>query len=149
MTTEKKKILCPVDFSAGSAKALDKARELSKAMDADVELLHAYQLPVMALPDGAVTVSPTYVAELLDRAQQALNQYRDELAQAGVNATTKLLEGNPAQVITDRAQEVGAPMIVMGTHGRSGFKRFLLGSVTERVVRTATTPVLTVHLSEA
>jgi len=149
MTSAKKMILCPVDFSKGSASAVEKARELSLAMGADVELLHAYQLPVMALPDGAVTVSPAYVAEMLDRAQQALNAHRDELAVAGVHATTKLLEGNPATVITDRAQELGTPMIIMGTHGRSGFRRFLLGSVSERVVRTATTPVLTVHLPEA
>ena len=54
-----------------------------------------------------------------------------------------------ATVITDRAKELGTPMIIMGTHGRSGFRRFLLGSVSERVVRTATTPVLTVHLPEA
>ncbi len=149
MTSAKKKILCPVDFSEGSARAVNKANELAKAMSADVELLHAYQLPVMALPDGAVTVSPAYVAEMLDRAQQALDKYRDELAVAGVHATTKLLEGNPAAVIADRAKELATPMIVMGTHGRSGFKRFLLGSVTERVVRTAASPVLTVHLPEA
>ena len=49
-STAKKKILCPVDFSEGSARAVDKARELSAALGADVELLHAYQLPVMALP---------------------------------------------------------------------------------------------------
>lgn len=149
MTSAKKKILCPVDFSKGSASAVDKAKELAQAMSADVELLHAYQLPVMALPDGAVTVSPAYVAEMLDRAQQALNKHRDELSIAGVHATTKLLEGNPAMVISDRAKELATPMIVMGTHGRSGFKRFLLGSVSERVVRTATSPVLTVHLPEA
>ena len=149
MTNAKKKILCPVDFSAGSNRAVEKAKELSRALGADVELLHAYQLPVMALPDGAVTVTPTYVADLLDRAQQALNKYRDELSAAGVHASTKLLEGNAPQVITERAQEIDSPMIVMGTHGNSGFKRFLLGSVSERVVRMATTPVLTVHLPEA
>lgn len=149
MTNAKKKILCPVDFSEGSASAVEKAKELSRALGTEVELLHAYQLPVMALPDGAVTVTPTYVADLLDRAQKALNKYRDELSVAGVHANTKLLEGNPAQVITERAKELETPMIVMGTHGRSGFKRFLLGSVTERVVRMATSPVLTVHLPEA
>lgn len=142
------KILCPVDFSKGSEQAVAKAQELAKALSAEVELLHAYQLPVLALPDSAITVSPTYVAELTDRAQAALKKYRDELSIAGVHAHTKLLEGNPAQVITDRAAEINAAMIVMGTHGRGGFRRFLLGSVAERVVRTATVPVLSVHLPE-
>ncbi len=149
MITANKKILCPVDFSHGSARAVEKARELSCALSADVELLHAYQLPVMALPDGAVTVSPTFVSDMLERAQSELNKHRDELTQAGVNVTTKLLEGSPAEVIAERARELDTPMIVMGTHGRGGFRRFLLGSVAERVVRTAVSPVLTVHLPEA
>jgi nucleotide-binding universal stress UspA family protein len=145
----KKKILCPVDFSDGSARAVDKARELSSALATDVELLHAYQLPVMALPDGAVTVSPTFIADMLDRAQKELNKHRDELEQSGVHASTKLVEGSPAEVIAERAKELDTPMIVMGTHGRGGFRRFLLGSVAERVVRTSSSPVLTVHLPEA
>lgn len=145
----KKKILCPVDFSEGSARAVEKARELSCALSTDVELLHAYQLPVMALPDGAVTVSPTFVADMLERAQRELDKHRDELSQSGVNVTTKLLEGSPAEVIAERAKELDTPMIVMGTHGRGGFRRFLLGSVAERVVRTSVSPVLTVHLPEA
>lgn len=143
-----KKILCPVDFSKGSEQALAKAEELARALGAEVELMHAYQLPVLALPDSTVTVSPTFVADMTDRAQRALNKHRDDLAQHSVHAHTKLVEGNPAEAVVRRAGEIGADMIVMGTHGRSGFKRFLLGSTCERVVRTSTVPVLTVHLPE-
>ncbi len=110
--------------------------------------MYAYQLPVLALPDSTVTVSPTFVADMTDRAQRALDSHREELAQRGVVASTKLLEGNPAETVVAHAKDMGAEMIVMGTHGRSGFKRFLLGSTVERVVRTSTLPVLTVHLQE-
>lgn len=143
-----KHILVPVDFSNGSARAIEQAAMLAQALGADIELLHAYQLPVLALPDSSVTVSPTYVADLTDRAQRELNRHRDNLLAQGVSATTKLLEGNPADAIVQRAESLPAMMLVLGTHGRSGFKRFLLGSTAERVVRTATVPVLTVHLPE-
>jgi nucleotide-binding universal stress UspA family protein len=143
-----KKILCPVDFSQGSNQAVEKAEELAKALGAEVELLHAYQLPVLALPDAPVTVSPTFVADLTDRAEKLMRQAAEPLRGRGLAVATKLLEGNPAETIVGRARELGASMIVMGTHGRSGFRRFLLGSTAERVVRTSTIPVLTVHLAE-
>lgn len=143
-----KKILCPVDFSPGSEHAVTKASELASALGAELELMHAYQLPVLALPDSSITVSPTYVAELTTRAQQELDKHVEGLKQKGITASTRLTEGNPAEAIVERAKEIDATMIVMGTHGRSGFRRFLLGSTAERVVRTATVPVLTVHLAE-
>ncbi len=146
--TSATKILCPVDFSQGSEKAVEKALELAKATGAEIELLHVYSLPVLALPDAAVTVSPTYVAELTNRAQKALDEHQARLTAAGVSSHVKLLEGSPANAIVDHAKSIGAYMIIMGTHGRSGFRRFLLGSVAERVVRMAETPVLTVHLPE-
>ncbi|HVZ35299.1 MAG TPA: universal stress protein [Polyangiaceae bacterium] len=148
MTTQDKHILVAVDFSKGSDRAVAQAELLASALGAQIELFHAYQLPVLALPDSSVTVSPTYVADLTDRAQHELNRHRDLLASHGVKATTKLLEGNPADTIVERGQALNALMIVLGTHGRSGFRRFLLGSTAERVVRMATIPVLTVHLPE-
>lgn len=143
-----KKILVPVDFSTGSERAVEKAAELATLLDASVELMHVYQLPVFALPDSSITVSPTYIADLTDRAQQALDKYRDELSSRGLPALTKLVEGMPAQAIVDHANEIDAEMIVMGTHGHGGFKRFLLGSTAERVVRMASVPVLSVHLPQ-
>ncbi len=143
-----KKILCPVDFSTGSEQALAKAEELAKAMQAEVELFHAYQLPVMALPDAPVTVSPTFITNLTNSAQGALDLLRDSVRGRGVAVTTVLRQGQPAEAIVERAQEIHAELIVIGTHGRSGFRRFLLGSTAERVVRTATVPVLSVHVPE-
>jgi nucleotide-binding universal stress UspA family protein len=143
-----KQILVPVDFSKGSDRAVAQAEQLATALGAQLELFHAYQLPVFALPDSSVTVSPTFVADLTDRAQKELNRHRDALEARGIKATVKLLEGNPADAIVERAEAIHAAMIVLGTHGRSGFRRFLLGSTVERVVRMATVPVLTVHLPE-
>jgi nucleotide-binding universal stress UspA family protein len=143
-----KHILVPVDFSKGSERAIEQAETLAAALGASLELFHAYQLPVLALPDSSVTVSPTYVADLTNRAQGELDRHRDNLRARGVNVTTKLTEGNPADAIVQRAESLPAMMVVLGTHGRGGFRRFLLGSTAERVVRTATVPVMTVHLSE-
>lgn len=141
-----KKILVPVDFSVGSEQAVSKAAELAHVMGASIELIHVYQLPVFALPDSSVTVSPTYVADLTERAEKELQKHASVLSADGLSTTTKLVEGTPAQAIVDHASEISAEMIVMGTHGHSGFKRFLLGSTAERVVRMATVPVLSVHL---
>jgi nucleotide-binding universal stress UspA family protein len=141
-------ILVPVDFSKGSDRAVAQAEQLAVALGTQIELFHAYQLPVFALPDSTVTVSPTYVGDLTERAQNELNRHRELLHGRGVGVTTKLLEGNPADAIVERAEQLHASMIVLGTHGRSGFRRFLLGSTAERVVRMATVPVLTVHLPE-
>ena len=143
-----KHILVPVDFSKGSDRAVAQAESLALALGADLELFHAYQLPVLALPDASVSVSPTYVADLTQRAQRELEKYRVDIESRGVPVHVKLLEGNPADAILERAQALQALMIVLGTHGRGGFRRFLLGSTAERVVRTATVPVLTVHLPE-
>jgi nucleotide-binding universal stress UspA family protein len=143
-----KTILVPVDFSKGSNRAVAQAEQLAVALGTQIELFHAYQLPVFALPDSTVTISPTYVNDLTERAQRELDRHRELLLGRGLGVTTKLVEGNPADAIVERAGQLHATMIVLGTHGRSGFRRFLLGSTAERVVRMATTPVLTVHLPE-
>jgi universal stress protein A len=143
-----RKIVCPVDFSAGSERALEKAEELARALGAEIELLHVYQLPVLALPEAPVTVSPTFVADLTDRAERALKPLAEKIRAHGLTVGTRLMEGHPAEVITSRARDLEASMIVMGTHGKSGFRRFLLGSTAERVVRMATVPVLTVHVGD-
>ncbi len=148
-TNGTKTILCPVDFSPGSEHAIKQAEEIARALGAKLELVHAYQLPVLALPDSSVTVSPTFVADLTTRAQVELDKHKDALVERGIDASARVLEGPPAETIVETAKQAHAYMIVMGTHGRSGFRRFLLGSTAERVVRLATVPVLTVHLPEA
>lgn len=143
-----KKILCPVDFSKGSEEAIAKAEELALALGAELELFHAYQLPLVALPDSSVMLSPTFITDMTQRAERELERHRAEVAADGVVVSTQLSEGDASHAIVERARTTGAAMIVMGTHGRGGFRRFLLGSTAQRVLRTASVPVLTVHLPD-
>lgn len=141
-----RRILCPVDFSETSDYALKYALELGQRFGAEVHLVHAYQLPVYAMPDGALVAGPEAVASLTDKLQKDLTALGKR--HEGVTKT-HLLEGVPHREIDDLAKKLPADIIVMGTHGRSGLARVLIGSVAERVVRTAPCPVLTVHVPEA
>lgn len=142
------RILVPVDFSAPSEHAASYAIDLAKEVGADVELVHVYSLPVYALPDGGVMVGPEYAARVSSAAQTSLDDCVARFADRGVSVTGHLAEGSPHEEITRRAEETEADLIVMGTHGHAGMRHFLLGSVTERVVRSATVPVLTVRHPE-
>jgi nucleotide-binding universal stress UspA family protein len=143
-----KKILCPVDFSTGSMRALDKARDLALALGAELEVLHVYQVPVFGLPQAEAMITPSLKAEIAEKTERLLTSLKETVDRPGLTVTTKLIEGYPAEAIVERARELNAEMVVMSTHGRTGFRRFLLGSITERVVRMASVPVLTVHTSE-
>jgi nucleotide-binding universal stress UspA family protein len=151
----RKVILCPVDFSKGSDRALEQAAILANAIGASVELLHVYHLPTLALADGMVSMSaglvaapPESIAKRTAEAQDVLDMHRDQLASRGIRTSTHLIEGNPINRIVERAKQLHACMLVLGTHGHSGFKRFVLGSTAEQVVRQAGVPVLTVPLAE-
>jgi nucleotide-binding universal stress UspA family protein len=139
-------ILCPVDFSPASDNAFAYARELAAKLDARIELLHVFQLPIYALPDGAVMVGPDYTVRLTTELQAALVKLAS--VEKKVPVETHLLEGLPYQEITRMASELHADLIVMGTHGRTGVKHLLLGSVAERVVRTSPVPVISVPTRE-
>jgi nucleotide-binding universal stress UspA family protein len=141
-----KRIVCPLDFSEGSDAALATAAELALRLDAELDLIHVYDLPSLpsrGLPSGA---RATYIASILEHAQAALETSRARMAKRGVRVVTHLLEGERAQSIVSHADKVHAALLVFGTHGRTGFQHFMLGSVAERVVRTATVPVITVRL---
>jgi nucleotide-binding universal stress UspA family protein len=148
MMSSTKGILVPVDFSKGSEQAVAKAAELARALGAPLHLLHVYQVPVLALPDAAVMASPTFIADLTSRAYAELQTHQQRLVSQGLKVEIEITEGVAASTIVEKANKLDVAMIVMGTHGRSGFQRFLLGSTAERVVRTSTKPVLTVHLDE-
>lgn len=142
---EIKRILCPVDFSETSEHALRYAIDLASRLGADVRIAHAYQLPTYALPDGALLARPDFVKELTTELQKQLDDLIHRYGGHGVDLRGKITEGLAFQEINRIAEEDGADLIVMGTHGRTGMKHLLLGSVAERVVRTAKVPVLTVR----
>jgi len=143
-----KTILVPTDFGPSSDHALAYALELAKALAAEVVLLHTYELPIIGFPDGAIVATPEMATRLGEAAESGMKAALAAHANAGVPLRSVIKQGVSWQTIVDYAQEIGAGMIVMGTHGRRGLPRALLGSVAEKVVRTATCPVLSVHAGD-
>jgi nucleotide-binding universal stress UspA family protein len=140
-----KHILCPIDFSDTSIRALTYATAFAAWYEAQLEVLHA----VPAFEDSLVPEQSSRISEPASPVSRdaILTEMRRSIE--SVNATKlnpKVLaqEGRAHELIVHRASAQPADVIVMGTHGRSGFNRLLLGSVTEKVLRTATCPVLTV-----
>ncbi len=139
-------ILCPIDFSPGSSAATTYAVELGTRLGATIHLLHVYPLPMLAAPDGGLMVTPEAVAHLSEEAARATRRIAAEWKAKGAAVETHVSDGSPHVEIVRTAESLPADLIVMGTHGRSGLAHLLLGSVTEKVVRTSTIPVLTVRL---
>lgn len=133
-------ILCPTDFSPGSAAAFAQACELARDCDARLVVLHAFG-PVVPIGDEGVLISNN-IEELWATARQQLDAIRPPAAD--IRMERVLRDGPSTETILAVADEMKADLIVMGTHGRSGFRRLLLGSVTEDVLRRAACPVLTV-----
>lgn len=140
-----KHILAAVDFSDTSERALEYAVGLAKAMKAKVTVAHVYDLPVYGFPSGALVATPEMATKIMTGAQEATENLCKAHAGEGVALTPVVREGTPWQEVHAIAKEVGADLIVIGTHGRTGFAHALLGSVAEKIIRTATRPVLTIH----
>jgi nucleotide-binding universal stress UspA family protein len=145
------KLLVPTDFSPSADAAATLAVSIAKAFDAEVIVLHVLDLaPIMAAWSTPVVAGdqlpPGLAAELLDRMRNeaAVRLLRE--ADRYPRARTLAVEGAPRTTIVDWAKELRADLIVMGTQGRSGLDRVLLGSVAEHVIRHSDVPVLTVRL---
>ena len=145
--TRIRRILAPTDFSPVSTRAVARAVLLARANKAELILTHVLAPIVPIAGDGYIP--PTTYAELEDAARRAARRRLDaalaRATKAGVRATGLLLNGVAADEITLAAKKRRADLIVMGTHGRSGFSRFLLGSVAKRVLTQAPCAVLTVR----
>jgi nucleotide-binding universal stress UspA family protein len=144
-------ILVPTDFSEGSGAALAYAQTLAQAFGARIELVHAWAAPPYIPAEAIVDAGQGAQALSVLAAQHAQQQMQELLAQrgglSGASVTTRA--GDPTHVILELAEAKQADLIVMGTHGRSGLSHLLMGSVTEKVVRRATCPVLTVRMPES
>ena len=138
-------ILVPTDFSETSDKALDFAIELAQKFEAQVTVMHAYEIPVVGFPDGALIATAEVAGRIADASRAALDRTVETHRGRGVPLDALLREGVAWEEIDSVADELDADMIVIGTHGRRGLARALLGSVAENVVRTAHRPVLTIH----
>jgi nucleotide-binding universal stress UspA family protein len=145
--TEIRRIVCPIDFSEFSRRALDYAMAIARWYDAQVLALHVHAVPIpTALAPGApVIVAPILMSDI-DREQltRELAIFVDGERARGVRVDTRVLEGTAWREIVAEASAARADLLVLGTHGRSGFERLLLGSVAEKILRTAPCPVLTV-----
>ena len=152
-------ILVPLDGSALSEQALAMAQHLARASDTSLHLLHIISMrpeldALYSSGDESMTILEMArdAARRLREAQTArgkayLEGLAVQLQQAGLHVTTALREGAADEHIVAYAQEHAIDLIVMSTHGYSGFKRFFLGSVTDRVIRAGQTPVLVLPAS--
>lgn len=139
-----KNILAPLDFSACSKGAFEAAIAWAKHFAATVHVLHAYHVPPIVLPDGGFALSQELNAKIDAASQTALRVYLEQYASTGVTLKAHVHQAEPLEAILDVAEEVDADLIVMGTHGRSGVSRALLGSVAQKVLRASPVPVLIV-----
>lgn len=140
------RILCPVDFSDCSKRALDHAVALATWYDARVTMFHVCApVPIFAYATGAPMMRSSLVSgEDQNDVRRAMERFASKAAAIPVPIDIELGEGNAATEIVAKAEAVRSDLIVLGTHGRSGFERLMLGSVTEKVLRKAGSPVLTV-----
>jgi nucleotide-binding universal stress UspA family protein len=138
-----KHILVPTDFGKASAAALELAVTMARAFDAKLTLLHVWELPVYPYMD--FMLNSAVISEVEDAATKGLAQAYETLRKNFPAAQSKLKTGLPWQSVLEAVSELGADLVIMGTHGRHGLSRLTLGSVAERVVRMSSVPVLTVH----
>jgi nucleotide-binding universal stress UspA family protein len=138
------RILVPVDFSENSASVIEWAAHLAEEHGSRVILFHAYHLPVEFQQLEGAYLPPDFWANVKAEAEQTLRRYQDELEQRGIEVEGVVREGYAATAIVDEATSQQVDLIVIGTHGLSGLKHMLLGSIAERVVQKAPCPVLTV-----
>jgi nucleotide-binding universal stress UspA family protein len=142
-----KKILCPTDFSDPSYLAIKAGVEIAQHSNSQLIVLHiAEPLPVMYTAHGPLDFNTAEVeAEKRVFVGEKLDQILENEIPAGVTALSKIDMGDPAGGIVSAAAQEKVDLIVMATHGLSGWRRFLLGSVTEKVVRNAACPILTIR----
>lgn len=141
------RILVPTDGSAGVERAIEQAAALAAVHGAEVHSV--YVLNTANFASLPMETSWEGVSDMLrEDGEEALERVRNIVEGYDVPIRTHLIEGSPAREIVDFATEEGCDLIVMGTHGRGGIDRLLLGSVAERVVRGSPVPVLTVRVRE-
>ena len=144
MPIDVRRILVPVDFSEHARPVLEWAAHLGDEHASRVLLLHVYHLPVEFQQLEGAYLPPDFWANVKNEAEQQLAGYAEELRGRGLEVEALVREGYPATVIIEEAETQSVDLIVIGTHGHTGLKHLLLGSIAERVVQKAPCPVLTV-----
>jgi len=137
-----KHILVPTDFSEYADQALNDAIQLAQQLQAHITLLHIIDTAPLGVVEGATMLPPSYWQELETDIEQIMEESLKRLHDVGLQGETVIVHGVPFQTIVDTAEDKGADVIIMGTHGRTGLPHALIGSVAEKVVRLAPCPVL-------
>lgn len=137
-------ILLPTDGSDGTETALAHAEAIGMAFDATVHVLFVADTN----RDSVIRLAGGTTTDVLTEKGTGIVEETSAALDPAVDRRTEVLQGDPRETIVDYAEEYGIDLVVMATHGRRGLDRFLLGSVTERVVRTSNVPVMTVRLDE-
>lgn len=146
------KILVPVDGSPTSSAGLAEAIRLAQLSGGQIRLIHAIDLQSFAMLSGAgMGITPDAFDQMRQAGQQVLRQAAAQVAAAGLTAETELCESlasRVADLVGEQVKTWGAEVVVLGTHGRRGISRALLGSDAELIVRYAQVPVLLVRAPE-
>jgi nucleotide-binding universal stress UspA family protein len=141
------RILVPVDGSEASGAALAEAIRFARTHGAKLHIVHVYEPTLYSFPDGPIDVTNA----LRRDGERIVSEAAARVAEAGVDASTSVVDSGGkriAAVIVERADAAGAELIVMGTHGRSGFEHLLLGSVAEGVARRTKIPLLLIRCTQ-
>ncbi len=137
-------ILVASDFHEPASAALDWAIDLARPLAAQVIVAHVFDLPLVGLPDATLMVGPETAARLSDEAQAALDKELARVRDRGVAIDGVVRQGDPRDSIPALALSQPADLVVVGSHGRRGVMRALLGSVAEAILRRSTVPVVVV-----
>lgn len=144
-------ILVPYDFSEHSKKALETALDLGRRFGSNLHLLHVVSPPIVAYPTMGTTAAlpASLLIELREGAERALHEVAAAIENPPGTVKSQISTGGAtAETIREMAEQLGADLIVMGTHGRTGMARVFLGSVAERTLRLAPCPILMVSAAE-
>jgi nucleotide-binding universal stress UspA family protein len=140
-----KKILVPLDGSATSEAILPEIEKLASAFGASISLLHVVPILIFSGSMEPVVQYETVTEALIKEGEAYLRTIEKRLKDKGLTVERHLQQGNEAQLILEHSDQKDIDLIAMSTHGRSGVSHWLLGSVTEKIVRHATKPVLLVR----
>jgi nucleotide-binding universal stress UspA family protein len=150
---ELRRVLVPVDYSEGSRRALDYATSLAAAAKAELDVVHVWDRPSYVSEDVVVhgpADTRRSLGELIrENAEQQMEEFLASAFDAGTPKTSgrpshRLLSGEPASTLIAELEKGAHDLVVIGTHGRTGVKHFLLGSIAEKLVRYSTVPVIAV-----
>ena len=141
-----KKMLVAVDFTKFSDQAIDYTRMIAHEFNAKILLFHVIEQFTYSVSDTIQVVD--HYTTLKGIALQMLEDRKKKLKKRGLTVDTLVVKGNPSMEIVKQSKKICPDLIVMGSHGRTGLQSLLLGSVTERVVRMASCPVITVKIGK-